>query len=117
MVWGCSSAGEHFVDIEGVTGSIPVTPTIFFLNSIYGCSHDMAAVPSVTCCHRRIFMASIRNRNGRYQAQVRINGHSTSSSFDTRSEARAWAAGIEASLLSVTGHAQQLIGVSFELFV
>ena len=24
----CSSAGEHFVDIEGVTGSIPVTPTI-----------------------------------------------------------------------------------------
>jgi hypothetical protein len=27
-VWGCSSAGEHFVDIEGVTGSIPVTPTI-----------------------------------------------------------------------------------------
>ena len=28
MVWGSSSAGEHFVDIEGVTGSIPVTPTI-----------------------------------------------------------------------------------------
>ena len=28
MVRGCSSAGEHFVDIEGVTGSIPVTPTI-----------------------------------------------------------------------------------------
>jgi hypothetical protein len=28
LVWGCSSAGEHFVDIEGVTGSIPVTPTI-----------------------------------------------------------------------------------------
>ena len=31
MVWGCSSAGEHFVDIEGVTGSIPVTPTISLL--------------------------------------------------------------------------------------
>jgi hypothetical protein len=29
--WGCSSAGEHFVDIEGVTGSIPVTPTISLL--------------------------------------------------------------------------------------
>ena len=31
-----SSAGEHFVDIEGVTGSIPVTPTkkkcCFFVN-------------------------------------------------------------------------------------
>ena len=25
-----SSAGEHFVDIEGVTGSIPVTPTTNF---------------------------------------------------------------------------------------
>jgi hypothetical protein len=30
IVWGCSSAGEHFVDIEGVTGSIPVTPTISY---------------------------------------------------------------------------------------
>ena len=28
----CSSAGEHFVDIEGVTGSIPVTPTIIALH-------------------------------------------------------------------------------------
>lgn len=26
-----SSAGEHFVDIEGVTGSIPVIPTITLL--------------------------------------------------------------------------------------
>jgi hypothetical protein len=25
-----SSAVEHFVDIEGVTGSIPVVPTILF---------------------------------------------------------------------------------------
>jgi hypothetical protein len=33
-VWGCSSAGEHFVDIEGVTGSIPVTPTIFLLKLV-----------------------------------------------------------------------------------
>ena len=32
MVWGCSSAGEHFVDIEGVTGSIPVTPTILIIS-------------------------------------------------------------------------------------
>src|SRR5688500_10841837 len=28
MRWACSSAGEHYVDIVGVTGSIPVTPTI-----------------------------------------------------------------------------------------
>ena len=28
LLWAYSSAGEHFVDIEGVTGSIPVTPTI-----------------------------------------------------------------------------------------
>ena len=26
--WAYSSAGEHYVDIVGVTGSIPVTPTI-----------------------------------------------------------------------------------------
>lgn len=32
--WACSSAGEHYVDIVGVTGSIPVTPTIFFLTQI-----------------------------------------------------------------------------------
>ena len=28
-----SSAGEHYVDIVGVTGSIPVAPTIFFASS------------------------------------------------------------------------------------
>jgi hypothetical protein len=28
-----SSAGEHFLDMEGVTGSIPVAPTIFAENS------------------------------------------------------------------------------------
>ena len=28
MRGACSSAGEHYVDIVGVTGSIPVTPTI-----------------------------------------------------------------------------------------
>ena len=27
-IWVISSAVEHFVDIEGVTGSIPVVPTI-----------------------------------------------------------------------------------------
>ena len=37
--WDYSSAGEHFVDIEGVTGSIPVSPTIstkikYFINNI-----------------------------------------------------------------------------------
>ena len=39
MVWGCSSAGEHFVDIEGVTGSIPVTPTISF-QDIFEAEHQ-----------------------------------------------------------------------------
>ena len=29
-----SSAGEHYVDIVGVTGSIPVAPTSFFNNLI-----------------------------------------------------------------------------------
>ncbi len=32
LVRARSSAGEHYVDIVGVTGSIPVAPTIFFRN-------------------------------------------------------------------------------------
>jgi hypothetical protein len=28
VMWVISSAVEHFVDIEGVTGSIPVSPTM-----------------------------------------------------------------------------------------
>ena len=32
-----SSAGEHLVDIEGVTGSIPVASTIFFNSLGYVC--------------------------------------------------------------------------------
>ena len=40
--WAYSSAGEHYVDIVGVTGSIPVTPTILFnfLFFITSCIHD-----------------------------------------------------------------------------
>ena len=30
MEWERSSAGEHCIDIAGVTGSIPVVPTIYF---------------------------------------------------------------------------------------
>ena len=38
-----SSAGEHYVDIVGVTGSIPVAPTIYFnglgrIRAIHKCS-------------------------------------------------------------------------------
>ena len=49
MVWGCSSAGEHFVDIEGVTGSIPVTPTIFQITSNIYTVLERLFSPSVTC--------------------------------------------------------------------
>ena len=45
-------------------------------------------------------MASIRRRNGRYQAQVRIGAVSKSASFSSKAEARAWAAGEEAALFS-----------------
>ena len=44
-------------------------------------------------------MASIRKRNGRYQAQVRIGSVSKSASFSSKAEARAWAAGEEAATL------------------
>ena len=30
MLWARSSAGEHYLDMVGVTGSIPVAPTNFF---------------------------------------------------------------------------------------
>ena len=36
-----SSAVEHFVDIEGVTGSIPVSST---MNLHYMCGSDLAAL-------------------------------------------------------------------------
>lgn len=29
--WSYSSAGEHFLDVEGVAGSIPANFTIFYL--------------------------------------------------------------------------------------
>ena len=31
--WARSSAGEHYVDIVGVTGSIPVAPTTYFFSA------------------------------------------------------------------------------------
>ena len=33
-VWARSSAGEHCFDVAGVTGSIPVGPTMFLLRLI-----------------------------------------------------------------------------------
>ena len=39
-----SSAGEHFVDIEGVTGSIPVTPTIPSQRGKYKLAHHFCDV-------------------------------------------------------------------------
>ena len=43
-------------------------------------------------------MSSIRKRNGKYQAQVRINGASVTRSFRTKSEASSWARHQEARL-------------------
>ena len=43
-------------------------------------------------------MSSIRKRNGKYQAQVRINGASVTRSFRTKSEASSWSRQQEARL-------------------
>ena len=43
-------------------------------------------------------MSSIRKRNGKYQAQVRINGASVTRSFRTKSEASSWSRHQEARL-------------------
>ncbi len=32
--WAISSAGEHYIDIVGVTGSIPVSPTILHFSGV-----------------------------------------------------------------------------------
>ena len=42
---GGSSAGEHFVDIEGVTGSIPVSPTISTKIKFVRNNKDLACKP------------------------------------------------------------------------
>ena len=46
MLRDYSSAGEHFVDIEGVTGSIPVSPTINLGNLLY----------KLNFCYKRLSM-------------------------------------------------------------
>ena len=45
VTWDYSSAGEHFVDIEGVTGSIPVSPTIFTKIKYVRNNKDLACKP------------------------------------------------------------------------
>ena len=45
-------------------------------------------------------MTSIRKRNGRYQAQLRVGSVSKLASFSSKAEARAWAAEEKAALRS-----------------
>jgi integrase len=44
-------------------------------------------------------MASIRQRNGRFQVQIRLNGETRSATFDSRQEAKRWAIRIEADMI------------------
>ena len=44
-------------------------------------------------------MPSIRKRNGRYQVQVRVLGRQKSATFNSRNDAKRWAALTEAELL------------------
>ena len=48
---GGSSAGEHFVDIEGVTGSIPVSPTISSKIKYIRINKDLACKPLKLLCY------------------------------------------------------------------
>lgn len=51
MLRDYSSAGEHFVDIEGVTGSIPVSPTINLGNLLY----------KLNFCYKKLSMAILES--------------------------------------------------------
>ena len=47
-------------------------------------------------------MPSIRKRNGRYQVQVRVLGRQKSATFNSRNDAKRWAALMEAELIGYT---------------
>ena len=62
----CSSAGEHYVDIVGVTGSIPVTPTISFNRKIHENSriwHILASCLCISILPKIIKMSADRRHN------------------------------------------------------
>ena len=65
MRGACSSAGEHYVDIVGVTGSIPVTPTIFL--KIFLLKHSV--VQHVTQFSNLVVLV-LRNDLGRNTSQT-----------------------------------------------
>ena len=78
---GGSSAGEHFVDIEGVTGSIPVSPTISTKIKYVRNNKDLACKPLnlfiyFNCLVRRwseytlIIICKIRSKIGVFAPQI-----------------------------------------------
>ena len=84
-----SSAVEHCLDTAGVTGSIPVAPTIF--QHIFFLCHNRVTMKGNT-------MASIRKRGTKWQVQVRHKGHKLiSKTFIRKAEADKWAREVEIS--------------------
>ena len=51
-------------------------------------------------------MATYRNRNGRWNALVRVNDKQISMTFDTKTEAKVWALGVERRLKVNSGKAR-----------
>ena len=51
-------------------------------------------------------MATYRNRNGRWNALVRVNDKQISKTFDTKTEAKVWALGIERKMRIDSGKAR-----------
>ena len=98
-----SSAGEHYVDIVGVTGSIPVAPTILpSLSQRLTEGSDAKPNHCKSVCHAgvtatgRIAMATIRKRLDKWQVQVRRKGFKVESrTFHRRADAEEWARHIE----------------------
>jgi len=92
-----SSAGEHYVDIVGVAGSIPAAPTIFsnifnMLLKIGALRASLHSRPSQRCHSERFGMASIRKRHGKWQVQVRRKARaSVTRTFEQKADAQLWA--------------------------
>lgn len=71
--WACSSAGEHYVDIVGVTGSIPVLRTIFKASAAYSriFSH-FSHIATEECYRMSRRLPYLLNRKGHYHFRMAV---------------------------------------------
>src|SRR6476620_10040454 len=90
-----SSAGEHYLDMVGVTGSIPVAPTIHVgldPSWVFADPFDPSENPRRLCWSqsgpsKRDGMATIRKHRRKWQVRVRRDGVTLTRSFTNKRDA------------------------------